>query len=78
MPDTIEHTLGRIEGKIDALFERVERQSAGIYGPSGIESRLRALEQDCVVMKTKAGFLSAIISTIIVTLGWLIPWIFRK
>lgn len=78
MPDNIEHMLGRIEGKIDALAERVERQSDGIYGRDGIEPRLRALEQDCAVMKTKAGFLAATISAVIAALSWLIPWMFKK
>ena len=78
MPDEIQKTLGRIEEKVDGLCDRIDRQGQAIYGSGGIEPRLRFVEQDMAVIKTKAGVVSAAVSTIIMVLGWLLPWVFKK
>ena len=59
MEEEIGHTLGRIEEKIDGLMNRMDRQQESLYGRGGMETRVRGLEQDMAVIKTKAGFLSA-------------------
>ncbi len=41
------------------------------------ETRLRLLETDVAIVKTKAGIISAGIASGIAALGWIIPWMFK-
>lgn len=65
MTDNIERTLGSIEGKIDGLVQRMDRQTAHLFGQGGMEERLRRVENEQSVIRGKAGAISAAISAVI-------------
>lgn len=58
----IERTLGQIEGKIDSLIERMDRQQEGLYNPGGLEPRIRGVEGDMRAIKAQAGVISFVVS----------------
>ena len=58
----IERTLGQIEGKIDGLIERMDRQHAGMYGSEGLEPRVRTVEGDMRAIKAQAGLIAFVVS----------------
>lgn len=62
MNDQMERTLGQIEGKIDGLIERMDRQHEGLYGHGGLEPRLRSVEGDMRAIKAQAGLISFVVS----------------
>lgn len=57
--DNVERSLGRIEGKIDALCERMDRHSKGLFL---LEARTRSVEADMRAAKTTAGVISFVVS----------------
>lgn len=58
----IERVLGQIEGKLDSLIDRMDRQTEDLYGPGGVEPRVRAVEGDMRAIKAQAGLISFIVS----------------
>ena len=75
--DEVQHLLGRIEDKIDGITKRIDEQQQGLYGAGGIEPRLRTVETDVAVVKTRAGMISTGISTGIAVLSWVLSWMFK-
>ena len=60
--DHLERTLGQIEGKIDGLIERMDRQQEHLYNPGGLEPRIRGVEGDMREIKAQAGLISFVVS----------------
>lgn len=71
MPDDLQHTLGRIEGKLDAhaaiLLKLSEREDR-------LEERVRSVETDVAQSKTVALTAATFISIIIALVGNAADW----
>lgn len=78
MADDIQNALGRIQGQLEGIGERLDRFNGSLFAPGGIESRTRDLEQEVVMIKTKASMVSAIVATTVTALFSVAGWILKK
>jgi len=80
--ESVQTALGRIEQKVDDLKEQVTRDSErwghALFGPDGLEPRVRGLESDTVAFKAKTSLASAIVSFSVAALFTLVGWFFKK
>lgn len=69
MDDTdIAEALGRIENKVDNVQATV----------LGLEPRIRTLETDSAVIKTKAGIASAIVAAVVTSAFTIAGWLLKR
>ena len=78
--DDIQNSLGRIEQKVDSLQdqmgERLGRLDNMLF--DRIEPRMRNLENDMAVVKTKASMVSAMVAVVVAALFNAAGWVLKK
>ena len=78
--DDIQNSLGRIEQKVDSLqdqmAERLGRVDNMLF--DRIEPRVRDLENDMTVVKTKASMVSAMVAVVVAALFNVAGWVLKK